>query len=362
MSGLIDFKCPYCDGIIEFDSSIQQMKCPYCDSTFDVQALKDMDEILKNAPEDDLNWQDNSNNQWSNSELKGILIYSCESCGGEVIGDDTMGSTSCPYCGSNIVMVGQFAGDLKPDYVIPFKLNKESAKNALNNHLKGKKFLPKVFKDQNHIDEIKGVYVPYWIFNCTADADIIYDAKTIRMWSDSNYNYTETAKYMVNRSGTVDFEKIPVDGSTKMADNLMESIEPFDWKEAVDFQTAYLAGYLAERYDVELEKSKQRANERVKESIKETFIKTVTGYNSVMPTNTSVRIIDGIANYALYPVWILNTSWNGEHYIFAMNGQTGKFVGDLPLDKNAYFRWIIMNGFIIGLIICIILYFIGGRV
>ncbi len=32
------------------------------------------------------------------------------------------------------------------------------------------------------------------------------------------------------------FQHIPVDGSSKMPDDLMESIEPFDFSEAVDFR------------------------------------------------------------------------------------------------------------------------------
>ncbi len=133
------------------------------------------------------------------------------------------------------------SGALKPDYVIPFKLRQKAAKAGLMRHLRGKRLLPKVFKDQNHIDEIKGVYVPFWLFDTDADADIRYRATRVRSWSDKNYNYTETKFFMVGRSGSIGFTRVPVDGSTKMEDDLMESIEPFEFKEAVPFQTAYLA-------------------------------------------------------------------------------------------------------------------------
>lgn len=49
-----------------------------------------------------------------------------------------------------------------------------------------------------------------------------------------------------------------------MADDLMESIEPYDFKKAVDFQTAYLAGYVADKYDVDEKQSVSRANDRIK--------------------------------------------------------------------------------------------------
>ena len=133
---------------------------------------------------------------------------------------------------------------------------------------------------------------------------------------------------------------MPVDGSTKMDDALMESIEPYDFTGAVDFQTAYLAGFLADKYDVDSEQSIERANERIKKSTENAFASTVQGYSTVIPESTSIRLQNGKANYALYPVWLLNTTWNGKRYTFAMNGQTGKFVGDLPLDKGAYTKWL----------------------
>jgi hypothetical protein len=136
------------------------------------------------------------------------------------------------------------------------------------------------------------------------------------------------------------FEHIPVDGSEKMADELMESIEPFSFDGAVDFQTAYLAGYLADRYDVSAEESINRANERLRRTTEEAFKATVNGYSTVTTESVNVRLANGSSKYALYPVWILNTTWNDKKYTFAMNGQTGKFVGDLPLDKKAYAKWL----------------------
>lgn len=268
-----------------------------------------------------------------------MRTYVCKSCGGEIVGDANTAATSCPFCDNPIVMMGQFSGTLKPDLVIPFKLNKKAAKEGLVKHLTGKRLLPKIFKDQNHIDEIKGVYVPFWLFDTDVDAKVRYKATKVRTWSDSNYNYTKTSYFMVHRGGSIGFEDVPVDGSTKMADDLMESIEPFNCAEAVDFQTAYLAGYLADKYDVTAEESIDRANERVKKSTEQAFAETVIGYETVTAENTSVQFHGGKARYALYPVWLLNTTWNGNRYTFAMNGQTGKFVGDLPVDKAAATRW-----------------------
>ena len=192
------------------------------------------------------------------------------------------------------------------------------------------------------------MYVPFWLFDTDAEAHIRYRATKVRSWSDSEYDYTETKHYMIHRGGTVGFERIPVDGSSKMPDDLMESIEPFDFKEAVKFQMPYLAGYLADKYDVSEEESVGRANKRVKKSTEKAFASTVKGYSSVTTENSSIQLQNGEAKYALYPVWILNTTWKGEKYLFAMNGQTGKFVGNLPVDKAAAGRWTALLTVIFG--------------
>lgn len=342
MAGLQEYKCPCCGGAIAFDSTIQKMKCPYCDTEFEMDALKGYDAELQDEETDSMEWETAAGGEWGEGETDGLRTYVCKSCGGEIVGDANTAATSCPFCDNPIVMMGQFSGSLKPDLVIPFKLDKKEAKEGLMKHLTGKRLLPKIFKDQNHIDEIKGVYVPFWLFDTDVDAKVRYKATKIRTWSDSDYNYTQTSYYMVRRGGSVGFEYVPVDGSTKMADDLMESIEPFNCREAVDFQTAYLAGYLADKYDVTAEESIDRANERVKKSTEQAFAETVIGYDTVVAENTSVQFQGGKAKYALYPVWLLNTTWNGNKYTFAMNGQTGKFVGDLPVDKAAATRWTLM--------------------
>ncbi len=335
---MLQYKCPCCGGQIEFDSRSQQMKCPYCDSEFDVQSLKDYDDSLKeDMPEEEMNWQSAAGGEWAEGEE--MNVFACNSCGGEIITEPTTAATHCPYCGNPVVLMGRLAGDLKPDLVIPFKLDKKAAKDALRKHMSGKKLLPNAFKDENHLDEIKGVYVPFWLYDADVQASIRYRGTKVRVWSDPNYNYTETRHYALVRSGNISFGGVPVDGSEKMADDLMESIEPFDLSQAVDFQTAYLSGYLADKYDVSSEQSIERANARIRRSTEESFMATTAGYSAVRTERSSIRLNNGKAKYALYPVWLLNTSWQGKKYTFAMNGQTGKFVGDLPMDKSKYRKW-----------------------
>lgn len=340
MAEVREYKCPCCSGKLEFDSAVQKMKCPYCDSEFDVETVQNYNDEIDSAGEDEMELEAPTGSEWEDGETDGMKVYSCKSCGGEIIADETTGATHCPYCGNPVVMSGQFSGDIRPDLVIPFKLDKEAAKTALSKHLEGKKLLPKVFREQNHIDEIKGLYVPVWLFSADADAHMVFRGEKVRSWQDNNFSYVETSYYSAVRAGNISFEDVPVDGSEKMPDELMESIEPFDVSKAETFSTAFLSGYLADRYDVDAEQSIGRANERIKKSTEQAFAGTVTGYDSVSCENSAVKLQNSRSKYALYPVWILNTTWNEQKYTFAMNGQTGKFVGDLPADMGKFYGYL----------------------
>ena len=332
MSAITEQKCPHCGGAVEFNVGAQKLKCPYCDAEFDIAAMQQAEDFAANTVEQ-INWN-SQGSQWGAGETDGMSVYACKSCGGEIVADATTGATSCPYCGNQVVMKGQFSGALRPDLVIPFKLDKKAAKEALKKHFKGKKFVPKEFLSDNRLDEVKGVYVPHWLFSCDAVVNATYQAEKYKHWSDSKNEYTETTAYNVYRSGSIGFDNVPVDGSTKMPDDLMESIEPFNLNEAVPFNTAYLAGYLADKYDVDVNQSMGRANERIQASALDAFEDTVEGYNAVTPMQAAMQVANGSYKYALYPVWILNVKWKGQNHTFAMNGQTGKFVGNIPTEEK----------------------------
>lgn len=351
MAAVLEYKCPCCGGAISFDTDAQKMKCPFCDTEFDVEAVKKSQE---NIGEDNINWNAEGE-EWSDGNMR---VYVCSSCGGEIITDEVTAASSCPYCDSPVIMKGNLSGALKPDFVIPFKLDKNTAVSKFKEHLMGKRLLPKVFKSESKINEIKGIYVPFWTYNADADASVSYKAMKSRTWFDSKYEYVEKSYYSVFRQGSIGFENIPVDASKKMADDLMDSIGPFDFSEAVSFTSAYLSGFFADKYDVEKEDCSERANIRIKNTAENTLRSTVSGYSTVVTEQSSTKISEGKINYALLPVWLLNVTWKNENYTFAMNGQTGKFVGNLPLDKKAYAKWFLFSAVIGSSVTALLLYII----
>lgn len=358
MSVLHEYKCPCCGGGINFDSTVQKLKCPYCDTEFEIETLNECEAEMNNSAQasDDINWNTESGEYFTEDEAAGFCTFICNSCGGEIVGEETTAATSCPFCGNPVVIKSRLSGSMRPDLVIPFKLDKKAAKEGLVRHLSGKPLLPKMFKDENHIDEIRGMYLPFWLFDSDAEADVSYRATKVRVWHDRNFNYTETSHFLVRRRGQIGFDHIPVDGSSKMANDLMESIEPFDLSDAVDFNTAYLAGFLADKYDVSSADCVERANERVRNTTQAAFTQTVQGYSSVVPEHSAIKINNGRVQYALFPVWMLTTHWHDNDYTFVMNGQSGKFVGDLPTDGITAAKWLFGLTVGIGAVVSLIMW------
>ena len=340
-SEITNYKCPACTGPLHFAGQSGKLECEYCGSSFSIEEIDAMySEKLEEAVEESLQQEEAliEEDNWG-EEAESLRTYSCPSCGAELICDETTAASSCPYCGNPTVIPGQFHGGLKPDYVIPFKLDKDAAIAALKQFYKGNKLLPKAFSEKNHIEEIKGVYVPFWLFDGKATADIRYHATRVHSHIEGDFQVTVTEHYKVRRAGSVRFEKVPVDASTKMPDAHMDSIEPFDYSEMKEFSTAYLPGFLADKYDVSEADSKPRATGRAANSIESMVNSTALGYSTCMPEQKNVRVIPDKAKYVLLPVWMLSTRWNGNSYLFAMNGQTGKLIGDLPISKGRFFEW-----------------------
>ena len=347
-----NYQCPACTGPLHFAGGSGKLECEYCGASYDVAEIEALyaekeekaaaarqaaEETRQSAPSGDGGAWDTSgfSEDWG-TEGDGMRAYSCPSCGAELICDENTAATSCPYCGNPTVVPGQFSGQLRPDFIIPFKLSKEDAVKALKDHYKGKIFLPKSFTQENHVQEIQGVYVPFWMFDGEAEGDARYAATRSHTYRSGDYEITETEHYDIYRAGFISFEKIPADASSKMPDDHMDSIEPYDYQELKPFSTAYLPGFLADKFDVTVEQCRQRADQRCAGTLSATLRDTVTGYHTCTLIHESVSLKRGKVHYALMPVWMLNTKWKGKDFLFAMNGQTGKLVGDLPVSWGRF--------------------------
>lgn len=324
-----DYKCLSCHANLHFDPTKQKWACDYCGSDYDLESLEKVygtDENLKNETETPLNSDYN--------------CYNCPNCGAEIIMDDTTTATFCVYCGSNSIVKNKLKGEFNPTKIIPFKKTKEDAIKAFEAYKKGKLFMPDEFTNPNNIEKISGIYIPFFIYDCDMESTINIDATRVKRWSSSSYYYTKTDYYNLTRSAKMHFENIPADGSTKFPDDIMNSIEPFNYSDLKDFSPSYLSGFLSERFDISMNELFETAKKRATSSGEKAILSKVTGYTTKLINNRSHNIKqNNTSEYVLLPVWMLNVNFEGKIHTFAMNGQTGKFIGNVPVDKKKFWKW-----------------------
>ena len=339
----VSYKCPKCGAPLTFLPGHNHVTCAFCDAKISIAEMDALyaqkeaqaAQAAEKAEEKEAQWNtENAGSAWDGAETANMMIQTCSSCGAELVSDGNTMATECAYCGSPNMIPRRFDGMLRPDYVIPFKKTKEDAIAALKEFYKGKKLLPKAFRDENRIKEIQSMYVPFWLFDAQVSASMDFSAETRSRRDTVDEIIIETSHYRCERSGEMTFRGIPVDASKRMDDKYMDSIEPFDYSELRPFSAAYFTGHLADKFDVDVKESLPRADTRLTASVIHALSKTVSGYTSTAPSGSSkIHKEAGDVRYAMMPVWILTTNYKGKPYTFMMNGQTGKFVGaDLPKD------------------------------
>ena len=341
----VSYKCPNCGAPLSFLPGKKTVTCEYCGTEFEVSAIeelfRDKQEMAARAAEaQEAKWEtENAGSEWTSDEAKTLQAFTCSSCGAELVCDENTMATECVYCGNPTMIPKRFDGMLKPDYVIPFKKTKAEAVAALKEFYKGRMLLPSNFTANNRVEAIQPMYVPFWLFDSKITAQAEFRAEKHHVISTPKEIITEVSIYNCRRKGVMSFERIPVDGSKKMDDAYMESIEPFNYGDLVPFSAAYLTGYLADKYDVTAEVSAARADKRVETSAIEVLQNSVENFDAVQLENAAVVKDVGKVSYAMVPVWILTTRYNDKPYTFMMNGQTGKVVGSLPYDSTKAFLY-----------------------
>ena len=324
----VGYKCPNCSAPLTFLPGHDKVTCEYCGTELEVKTIEEMYAAKEAAA--------------AKAQAAKEAKWDTSAAGSEWEAEEA-----------------EQMGMLKPDFIIPFKKTKEQAVAALKEFYKGRTLLPNSFTANNRVEDIQAMYVPFWLFDSKVSASGSYQGASDSVYETDDEVVTTTVVYNCEREGTMSFERIPVDGSEKMDDTFMESIEPFDYKEMVPFSTAYLTGFLADKYDVDAEAAVARADARVVKSAEGCLADTVTGYTRVTSNGDCAVIKDENAvHYAMVPVWILSTRFEDKPYTFMMNGQTGKVVGSLPIDYGKLRNYTALTFIIVTIISYFIVKFI----
>ena len=338
MPEIKDYKCPSCGSALAYKANEGKLVCDSCGNKYDVDYI-----ISGGRPEDiagtGFDWGAYKQDLDLSQSMDETQVFVCQSCGAEIETDKNTAATKCPFCGSNVVLNDRLKGGLKPNAIIPFKITPKELPDAIKKFYEKKRLLPGNFFDLNEIGKVQGVYVPFWLFDCKVDGNVTYNAQRVVSFTDGDYRVTTTSFYVLYRDGEMCFEKVPVDASVKMDNDLMDSIEPFDYNELVDFNSGYLAGYLADRFDSSPDDELDRATSRMINSTSDVMRESTLGYTSVQQRSNNLRATGASVRYVLLPVYLLHCKYNGKEYRYAVNGQTGKVVGELPISRPKQFAW-----------------------
>ncbi|MCI8332218.1 MAG: hypothetical protein HFE78_05280 [Clostridiales bacterium] len=346
---VVVYKCPSCGAAISFDADAQKWLCQFCGSAFDKDVkpesvdgkenTENTEEIenpacpeWETAPEHLSAEQEESYREQEEFFEQEIDTYICPDCGAKLMTGQTTAATFCAFCHNPMIIQNRLSGVYKPKKVLPFKIGREKAISIFKKKLKKRFLVPKVFRTDAQIEEINGIYVPFWLFDCEAWGGFHAKGMQVHSYRSGQYHVTVTNHYNIVREGSAAFYHVPADASKKMDNTMMDCLEPYQYEDMQDFDMSYLSGFLAEMYDESDKDVLPRIDAKVEEAMQNMLRDTVKGFSSVVPLHKSHTLTKKQSSYALLPVWMLSCRYKEKNYIYAINGQTGRVVGDLPVD------------------------------
>ncbi len=307
------YNCPACGGKLVFDTDGQVLLCKFCGSDYRPEKLEILEQIREIDTEDA-----------GESELDKCEIV-CDNCGASLITEKDTSATFCTFCGSPAIITGRLKKQFRPDCIIPFKVSREEAREKLISFAKSSKYVPADFFNKDNFDKLTGIYVPYWLLSSRCSVHARGEGLKTRVGFRD--------KYLLTSDFDIRFENIPFDGSLEISDELMESLEPFDTSELKPFNTSYLQGFYSQKFNLTAENLTDRILVRLEQYGKETASMSFHDYASIKFGACAAVPHDLEQKYALYPIWFLNYNYKGGNYRLAVNGQTGKVDGFLPVSK-----------------------------
>ncbi len=346
----ISYHCPACSADLKFNPTTGSFVCTYCDSVFTQHDLQDQ------------NQQGNAPAQGGTAPAQNgapqVMEYHCANCGAQVITGTTTVATECYYCHSAVILKSRLTdGDL-PQRIVPFKFDKEQAQETFRKWAHRKNFIPKEFGNE---EQMQGVYFPYWLVD--VDGEVQYTGTHYqieeRPFLTSHRRYR--VEYDIVKKGQIHMEDIALSALQKSQKALLEGIQPFHEDGMEPFHMAYLAGFQAEEKDISARALNTPAITNSMAEYAEAKVKdTLPRYGRHVKKTFGFTPQNANWEYSLMPVWLLSRCYKGEYYYFAMNAQTGKVCGKLPIDEAALRRYTKRVGLTIGLVLFILCFVLLG--
>lgn len=349
----LNYKCPNCGGRMHFDAASGMMLCDYCDAKIPVSEVDEEQPGQESITEQD-EQQETFSYDGQADESMSVTTYTCPSCGAQIMTDEQTAATFCSFCGNPTLIESRLCEERKPHRIVPFKQDKNAAMAAFKKWSGMGLLTPASFRSKATVEKIRGIYVPFWLYDCNVDCDLKVKATRVHRHRRGNTEEIITEHYMVHRDVTVNYHMVPADASEQMEDHVMDCLEPFRYEELVEFQKPYLAGFYAEKYTYGEQQLHDRIRQRVTNYAEKAAMDTIGAYSTKTKLSARHQIDWKKAEYVMLPVWLLNYQYNGKKYTFAMNGQTGRIVGNLPVSKGKTALLAVGTFLVSFIVICVI--------
>lgn len=318
------YNCPNCGAELKFNPNKNKLCCEFCESEFSA-------EEIENKHGEDTGYE----KQKKSEEYCNIMNeFCCPNCGAEILSDDDTAADICVYCQSPVVHKGKLSGQMMPDKIIPFRYGKKEAESRFRKFASAKWFVPSSFKSKKHADLIRGVYYPFWVTDADTYSELSANCTRIRVWRSGNTEFTETSRYNVVRGGSIHFEDIVTSAYSKSDKEMLEGVLPYPSSSLIPFSMAYLSGFKANKRDIERDAVSDEVKSRMKDYADTLLSATISGYTGVTKRSLGVNVHSAHWEYSLMPIWILNYVTPKKTYKYAMNGDTGKIYGELPVSPK----------------------------
>ncbi|MBR1798063.1 MAG: hypothetical protein IJ757_08685 [Clostridiales bacterium] len=326
--------CKNCAGKLVYDPKKQMLVCEMCGSLFAPEEVGTRDDGL-NADSKARSLNDIYGTD--SEDLMDCYVYTCNSCGGEIIINGTEASTKCIYCGNSAVVFSRITRQHRPQGIIPFKITKEEAVEAVRRVFEKGVFIPKQVK-QFEADSVRGIYIPYWI------VDLMHKGAVVVSGRVGSGKHSKTVYY--GRAGRLKLNSLPLDASRMLSDESSARLEPYDLYDLRKFDESFLLGFYSNISDVTYRELWRAASLRADAYFDELAKKSVHDATSKsIHASDQVTAIDyDHIRYALLPAWFITYSYNGRHNTIIVNGQTGKVVCGVPWNKKLFYLLLVALG------------------
>ena len=330
--------CSNCGYPLVYDPITRRVVCDACGSAFFPEQIESYDkEFALNENE-------------AVKEFMNCNVYTCSSCGGEIVISGQEVSTTCIYCGSPSVIFSRISQTMRPDFILPFQFGREQATEIIRQRFKRGTFIPQAFRNLQP-ESVHGIYIPYWLVNVYHAESDIYRGEDGSGENSSTYYYA--------RAGRIKLNNLLVESSMELNDESSARLAPYDLRKLKHFDEEYLLGFYSDMSDMTYGELRKTADARASAVLRATMSKDIRAHGCRVLDGRSATLIDKNMTSALLPAWFVTVQFEGKPHTILVNGDTGKIVCGLPWSKIKFWSLVGLVGGGITFFASIIYFIIG---